>query len=372
QAADIVLLTVPHAAQRATVEEVREALAGKILIDATNPIGPGFTLALGHTTSGGEHVAARARNARVVKAFHTTGVENMADPRYGERRLAMPIAGDDAAAVATTAQLAEALGFSPVPLAKLSHARETEPLGMLWIKLALQLGHGRHIGFALARRTGGDAAPPPELHGPKRTITIVGTGRIGGALARAWLRAGHAVRLAVRDPGAAEVQALVADGAQTVAIAGAAAGADVVVLALPAGAAVEVARSLGELAGTIVIDCTNAIGRGGLRVGHTSSSSEELAAALPGARVVRTFNQQGAEVLVNPMFGGLPATSFVAADDADARAAVATLVRDVGLDAVEVGPLASSRLLEPMTILWLAMAQALGSREVGLQLLRRP
>jgi predicted dinucleotide-binding enzyme len=43
----------------------------------------------------------------------------------------------------------------------------------------------------------------------------------------------------------------------------------------------------------------------------------------------------------------------------------------VGLDAVEAGPLASSRYLEPMTPLWIAMAQSLGTRDIGLSLLRR-
>jgi predicted dinucleotide-binding enzyme len=153
---------------------------------------------------------------------------------------------------------------------------------------------------------------------------------------------------------------------------GAATGSEVVALAVPAGVVAETAARLGDLAGKVVIDCTNALGPGfTLKHGHTTSAAEELARALPGARVVRSFNQQGAETLRDARFGDLRAVNFVAGDDADARAVVKALAEDVGLDAVDVGPLASSRLLEPITLLWIAAAKALGTREIGLALMRR-
>ncbi len=368
--AELAVLATPWAAVGEALASAGD-FAGRVLVDVTNPIGPGFALAVGHTTSGAEQVAALARGARVVKAFNTTGLENMANPRYGSRRLVMPVAGDDHDAVAATMALAADLGFEGVALPSLARARELEPLALLWIKLALQWGLGREIGFAIARRAGADRAHRKITETP-RSIAIVGTGNIGGALARGWLAAGHRVALAVRDADAAEVKELTALGARAVPVAGSAAGADVVVFAVPAGAVASIAPTLGSLDGKIVVDCTNAIGKGfTLQYGHTTSSSEELAKALPKARVVRSFNQQGAEILVDPMFDGLPATNFVASDDADARAVVAGLARDLGLDAVEAGPLASSRLLEPITILWVAMAKAIGSRELGLCVLRR-
>jgi hypothetical protein len=369
-ASEIVVLATPWPAVGDALAAAGD-LGGKPLLDVTNPIAPGLALALGHSTSGGEQVAQLAKGARVVKAFNTTGVENMAAPRYGNRRLMMPVAGDDRAAVEVAAKLATDLGFEAVALPALARARELEPLGLLWIKLAMQWGHGRQIGFAIARRTSTDQ-PSVARTKARQTITIVGTGNIGGALARGWLRAGHHVRLAVRDSGAADVQELVSLGASAVPVAGAADGSDVVVFAVPAGAVRDLAGSLGKLDGKIVVDCTNAIGKGFvLEYGHTTSSAEELAKALPGARVVRSFNQQGAETLQNPMFGGTPATNFVASDDAAARALVAQLAIDLGLDAVEVGPLASSRLLEPITLLWIAIAKAIGTRDFGLSLLRR-
>ncbi len=370
EGASVVVLATPWAAVGDALSAAGD-LAGRVLIDVTNPIGPGFTLAVGHTTSGAEQIAALATGARVVKAFNTTGIENMANPRYGERRLVMPVAGDDVEAVAMTAQLATALGFEAVTLPALARARELEPLALLWIKLALQYGHGRQFGFALSRRTDADRVRRETSNHP-RSIAIVGSGNIGGALARGWLTAGHRVSLAVRDPETADVQELVGLGARAVPVAGAAASAEIVVLAVPAGAVPSIAATLGALDQKIVIDCTNAIGKGfTLQYGHTTSSSEELAKALPGARVVRSFNQQGAETLDNAIFDGQPATNFVAGDDADARAIVVELARDVGLDAIEVGGLASSRLLEPITLLWVSMAKAIGTRQFGLSVLRR-
>lgn len=370
-AGDVVTLVTPWAAVPDALRAAGD-FGGKPLLDVTNPVGPGLTLAMGHTTSGAEEVARLATNARVVKAFNSTGFEIMANPVFGARRALMPVAGDDPTAVQIATTLASDLGFEGVGLKSLARARELEPLAVLWMKLAMQMGHGRGIAFVLGRRAPGDTAPTPTTSARRRVITVVGSGNIGGPLARAWVRAGHDVRVAARDTTSSEVRELAALGATPRPIAGAAEGAEVVVLAIPAGAVVETARAVGSLEGKIVVDCTNAIAKGfTLQYGHTTSSAEEVAKALPGVRVVRAFHQQGAETLENPRFGGLAATSFVAADDADARALVCDLATDVGLDAIDAGPLASARYLEPITLLWVAMAQAIGTRDFGLSLLHR-
>jgi len=285
-AGEVVALVVPWAAAGDALAEAGD-LARKPLIDVTNPIGPGFALTLGHTTSGAERVAALAPSARVVKAFNCTGLETMANPAFGARRALMPVAGDDADAIATVARLASDIGFEPVALKALARARELEPLAKLWIDLATRLGHGRNIAFGIARREGADRAPPART-AARRRVAIVGSGNIGGALARAWLRAGHDVRIVTRDASAKDVAELAALGATTAPIAGGAKDRDVIAFAIPAGAVVDVARAMGGLAGKIVIDCTNAIAKGfTLKFGHTKSSAEEIAKALPGAKIVR-------------------------------------------------------------------------------------
>ena len=104
-----------------------------------------------HTDSGGEQVARWAKNAKVVKAFNTTGLENMADPKYGNARAAMFVCGDDEGACAVAAQLARDLGFEAVRTGGLSGARVLEPVAMLWISLAMS-GKTRGIAFGLLRR----------------------------------------------------------------------------------------------------------------------------------------------------------------------------------------------------------------------------
>jgi hypothetical protein len=151
EAADAVLLTTPFGAAEAALAAAGD-FGGKPLVDATNPIGPGLTLTHGHTDSGAEQVARWAQNARVVKAFNTTGVENMADPAYGEARAQMFVCGDDAEACAVAVGLAEDLGFRALRVGGLDKARVLEPVALLWIKLALVLGNGRNIAFGLLTR----------------------------------------------------------------------------------------------------------------------------------------------------------------------------------------------------------------------------
>jgi predicted dinucleotide-binding enzyme len=148
-AAEIIVLATPWPVTYTVVEGLGD-LTGKILVDATNPIAPGLQLDVGQTTSGAEEIAKRAPGARVVKAFNTTGYNNMLDPVYGGESTTLFIAGDDGAAKATVAELAETLGFDVADVGGLSTARFLEPLALAWISLAMS--QGREIAFKLVRR----------------------------------------------------------------------------------------------------------------------------------------------------------------------------------------------------------------------------
>jgi predicted dinucleotide-binding enzyme len=150
-AGDVVVLAVPWAALAAVVSNLGP-LAGKIVVDATNPLAPDMSLAIGHNDSAGETVARLAPGARVVKAFNTTGANNMTDSRYGAGKLVMLAAGDDAQAKTTVLTLASDLGFEPVDAGPLVMSRYLEPMAMVWIKLAIVQKLGREFGFALLRR----------------------------------------------------------------------------------------------------------------------------------------------------------------------------------------------------------------------------
>jgi predicted dinucleotide-binding enzyme len=128
---ELVILAVPYPAALA-IAQTRADWQGRVLVDATNPLLPGLAgLSLGTTTSGAEQIAARAHGARVVKAFNTTGAENMADSRYALGQPMMPVAGDDAAARQQVLALATMVGFDAIDMGPLTAARYLEPLAMV-------------------------------------------------------------------------------------------------------------------------------------------------------------------------------------------------------------------------------------------------
>src|SRR3990172_1070324 len=149
---EVILLATPWSG---TEQALRSAgnLSGKIVLDATNPLKADLSgLALGHSTSGGEQVAAWAAGAKVVKIFNTTGFGNMENPKYGETAATMFYCGGDEAAKAAGARLAADLGFEPVDAGPLAQARTLEPLALLWISLAYFQKQGPNIAFKLLRR----------------------------------------------------------------------------------------------------------------------------------------------------------------------------------------------------------------------------
>jgi hypothetical protein len=149
--AEVVALATPWPGLEQIVTGLGD-LRGKVVIDCTNPIAPGFQLAVGVTTSGAEQVAGWATGARVVKAFNTTGWENMADPLYDGEPITMFICGDEAQAKAVVSELAEALGFEVADVGDLTTARFVEPLAMVWITLAIVRGQGRNLAFKIVKR----------------------------------------------------------------------------------------------------------------------------------------------------------------------------------------------------------------------------
>jgi predicted dinucleotide-binding enzyme len=115
-------------------------LAGKVLIDATNPLdfgGGAPKLALGFSTSGGEQVQAWVPHARVVKAFNTVGNGMMVKPGLATAPT-MFIAGDDGAAKETVTGLLREFGWQASDLGGLAAARYLEPFAMVWITHAIR------------------------------------------------------------------------------------------------------------------------------------------------------------------------------------------------------------------------------------------
>jgi predicted dinucleotide-binding enzyme len=181
-------------------------------------------------------------------------------------------------------------------------------------------------------------------------IGIIGAGNMGSAFASRLTAAGHDVTITAKDPAHAEKAAAATGGkARAVKPADIAQGANVIILAVPYGAAVDALREAGDLTGKTVIDISNPLtaDMSGLTVGHTSSAAEEIQKAVPKASVVKAFNTIFAQVL------GAKGKAQVlyAGNDAAAKDTVKALVESAGFDAVDAGPLANARLLEPLGML---------------------
>ena len=190
-------------------------------------------------------------------------------------------------------------------------------------------------------------------------IAIIGAGNVGAALATAWKRAGHSILLGLRDAGK-HGELIKRTGARALSPADAAQGAEVVVLALPYPAVEPVVSELGPLAGKILIDATNPVARTDhgpdLALGFTDSAAEALARQVPQARVVKTLNQVGAEVMEDTSGFAHPPVMFMAGDDEDAKRVVSTLLADLGFEPLDAGPLHRARLLEPLAMVWINQA----------------
>ena len=181
------------------------------------------------------------------------------------------------------------------------------------------------------------------------TITIIGTGNMARGIATRALAAGRSVELLNRD---ADKAAAVASELGTNVISGTvgqAPAGDIVVLALPFDAAKEVVTSYGAaLAGKTVVDITNPVNFetfDSLVVAPGTSAAEEIAALTPG-NVVKAFNTTFAGALVAGETEGQILDGFIAGDNADATAAVASLMTDGGMRPIVVGALKRSRELE--------------------------
>jgi NADPH-dependent F420 reductase len=195
-------------------------------------------------------------------------------------------------------------------------------------------------------------------------ITIIGTGNMARGIAMRVLAGGHTVTLLGTEREKAERLAGELSGDVRAGTAGDPLAGDVVVLAVWYAALPDVVSQYrDQLAGKIVVDITNPLDVDAfepLQV-QAGSAAQEIAAAVPEARVVKAFNTTFAGTLTEGAVAGEPLDVFLASDDEDAKATVATLVTDAGLRAVDAGPLRRAHELEALGYLHMAIQQPLGT-----------
>lgn len=152
--AEIVFLATPFQANASILPPLAKALSGKVLVDCTNPVGPGLSHGLESKQSGAAVVQSLAPEARVVKAFGIYGFENLEDPVFpGEnRRPTMLFCGEDPRAKEAVAKLISDVGFEPLDVGGLAQALHLEHMTLLWIRMVRVGGHSPHLAWSALRR----------------------------------------------------------------------------------------------------------------------------------------------------------------------------------------------------------------------------
>ena len=189
-------------------------------------------------------------------------------------------------------------------------------------------------------------------------IGILGSGLMGGKLGTIWARAGHEVVFSYSHS-EQKLKKLARD-AKGKARAGtpreAAQEADAVLLAVHWSRVDDVLKQAGDLSGKVIVSCSLPMNADDtdLVIAHTSSGAEELAKKVPKARVVSAFSTVPSEVLFDVFEARRKTTRpnvVYCGDDASSKKVAAQLIRDVGFDPVDAGPLRIARYIEPFTLL---------------------
>ena len=216
------------------------------------------------------------------------------------------------------------------------------------------------------------AATPSGLYAQDReTVAVIGTGDMGDSIGPKLAEIGYRVVYGSRDPTRESIQALVSrtgTDASATPQKQAAQEAEIVFLVVPWPAMEQVAQNLGNLDDKIVIDVSTPSRQaedGYLESMVETSSAEMIQSWNPGAKVVKTL-LAGSNVIDDPLTLGGRVTSFIAADDREAKEFVARIVAQLGLEPLDAGPLRHAQEIEAWARLW--FVPVLQKRKQGFEL----
>ncbi len=188
-------------------------------------------------------------------------------------------------------------------------------------------------------------------------IAVIGKGRVGSVLGPAFDKAGHDVNYGVRDASDSKYEN--GDGIALKSTNEAAQWAEVVILSVDWSVTLNALAQCGDLSGKILIDCNNPLKMGDngleLALGFDNSAAEVIDAHTT-AKVVKTLNQVGSPVMGMAHDYPQRPIQFVAGDHSDAKETVSGLLRDIGFDPIDYGPLTNARKLEPLAMVWIDQA----------------
>ena len=193
-------------------------------------------------------------------------------------------------------------------------------------------------------------------------IAVIGTGNVANALGPGFANQGNTIVYGSRNPSEQKVKDLIAKtghGATSASQQDAVKSADIVVIAVPGTAAGDVVKQLGDLSGKIILDPTNLANRNTpdgnvdyAKPAGANSNAELIQSLAPKAKVVKAFNTLNVGQMISPQSAGGPITIPICGDDAQAKATIAGLVKGMGLEVVDLGPLRYANALEQMLVIW--------------------
>ena len=213
-----------------------------------------------------------------------------------------------------------------------------------------------------------------------KKVGILGTGMVGQVLASGFLKHGHQVTIATRNPDKVADWLDKNPGGKVGSHKEVGAWADIIVLASK-GTAAEAAIRLcdaADLAGKTIIDTTNPIAdapptNGVLHYFTTLEESlmEQLQQANPKAHFVKAFNSVGNAYMVDPDFGGVKPTMFISGNVANEKQAVRVILDQFGWETEDMGGVEGARAIEPLCILWCMPGFARNQWNHAFKLLKR-
>lgn len=151
--ADVVFLTTPFPAASEALDAVKQYITGKIVVDCTNPVGPGLTHGLKSVESGTELLQKQFPTTNIVKAFTIYGYENFVAHPFAQSPLrpAMLFCGNDSVAKSVVASLIDGLGWEPIDVGGAYQAVHLEHMTLLWIDYIRKGGHNPRFVWAAVR-----------------------------------------------------------------------------------------------------------------------------------------------------------------------------------------------------------------------------
>lgn len=206
-------------------------------------------------------------------------------------------------------------------------------------------------------------------------IGIIGSGNMGGNLARLWVNAGHTIYITSnRIKNTKELANAIGKNICVTGLEELIRKSDVVLFAIPYEALSEIAKHKEKFNGKIIIDCINPLTPDALNmvIGFNTSAGEEVAKLFPGSKVVKAFNVIASPVLERDdvRINSETPSAFFCGDDAGSKEIVSKLITDIGFEPVDSGALKNSRYLEPMAELLIQLAFAGLGANIGFKLLK--